>query len=37
MGFIAVKCPTCGADVNLDSSREFGYCTYCGTKIVQDR
>lgn len=37
MGFIAVKCPTCGADVNLDSSREFGYCTYCGTKIIQDK
>ena len=37
MGFTAVKCPSCGASVELDSSREFGFCSYCGTKIVQDK
>lgn len=37
MGFIAVKCPNCGAEVNLDESREFGFCTYCGTKVVQEK
>ena len=37
MGFVAVKCPSCGAEVNLDESREFGFCTYCGTKVVQDK
>lgn len=37
MGFVAVKCPSCGAEVNLDESREFGFCTYCGTKVLQDK
>ncbi len=37
MSFIALKCPSCGADINLDSNREFGFCSYCGTKIVQDK
>ncbi len=37
MGMIAVKCPQCGADIQLDDSREFGFCNYCGTKIIQDR
>lgn len=37
MGIIAVRCPQCGADVQLDESREFGFCTYCGTKIMQEK
>lgn len=37
MGFIAVKCPECGADIQLDDSREFGFCNYCGAKVVQDK
>lgn len=37
MGFVAVKCPSCGADVQLDDSREFGFCTFCGAKVVQDK
>ncbi len=37
MGFIALKCPSCGAEIQMDSSREFGFCQYCGTKIVQDK
>ena len=37
MGFIAVKCPQCGADVQLDDSREYGFCNYCGTKVIQDK
>ncbi len=37
MGFIALKCPECGASVELDDSREFGFCSYCGTKIVQEK
>lgn len=34
---VALKCPSCGADIELDDSREFGFCNYCGTKIMQDR
>lgn len=37
MGFKKLFCPNCGASVELDDSREFGFCTYCGTKIVQDK
>ena len=37
MGMIAVKCPSCGADLQLDDSREFGFCNFCGTKVVQDK
>lgn len=37
MGFIALKCPSCGAEISLDDSREFGFCQYCGTKVVQDK
>lgn len=37
MGFIAIKCPQCGADIQLDDSREFGFCTYCGTKVMQEK
>lgn len=37
MGFTAVKCPSCGANIELDDSREFGFCNYCGAKIVQDK
>lgn len=37
MGFVTMKCPSCGAEVTLDESREYGFCTYCGTKIMQEK
>lgn len=37
MGLIALKCPSCGAEVQLDESCEFGFCTYCGTKVMQEK
>ena len=37
MGFIALKCPSCGSDITLDDSRTYGFCSYCGTKLVQDK
>ena len=37
MGMVEVKCPNCGANIELDNSREFGFCQYCGTKVVQDK
>lgn len=33
MGMKALKCPYCGADIELDESIEYGFCSYCGTKI----
>lgn len=37
MGIIALKCPQCGADIQLDDSREFGFCSFCGTKVMQEK
>ena len=37
MGFVAAKCPNCGATIELSEDREYGFCTYCGAKVVQDK
>lgn len=37
MGMISCKCPNCGADIQLDETREFGFCSFCGTKVMQDK
>lgn len=37
MGMVELKCPNCGASIELDESREFGFCQYCGTRVVQDK
>ena len=37
MSYTVLKCPSCGANANLDDSRQFGFCSYCGAKIVQDK
>ena len=37
MGFKRVQCPGCGSNVELDETREFGFCTYCGAKITIDK
>ncbi|MBR4727531.1 MAG: zinc ribbon domain-containing protein [Clostridia bacterium] len=37
MGFVALKCPACGADISLDDSKEFGFCSFCGTKVMQEK
>ena len=34
MTLIALKCPNCSGDVQLDDGREFGFCIYCGTRII---
>lgn len=37
MSIVNVKCPNCGASIQLDSDRESGFCSYCGSKVkVQD-
>lgn len=38
MKLISLKCPNCGADINLDAGNnmEFGFCQYCGTKVMKD-
>ena len=33
MSLKVIKCPGCGANLELDTSREFAFCLYCGVKI----
>ena len=37
MPLIALKCPECGGDIQLDDAREFGFCMYCGCKVLLER
>ncbi len=37
MAIVAMKCPECHGDIQLDDTREFGFCVYCGTKIMIER
>lgn len=37
MGFIALRCPQCGAEINYDNSKDFGFCNYCGSKITTEK
>lgn len=34
MPLIALKCPNCNGDIQLDNSKEFGFCMYCGCKVM---
>lgn len=33
----AVTCPNCNGEIQLDTSRDFGFCSYCGTKIMIEK
>lgn len=37
MGFVEAKCSQCGAGINIDQSREFGFCPNCGTKYYNEK
>ena len=30
------RCPNCGANLSFEGNRDFGFCQYCGTKILLD-
>lgn len=30
---VALRCPNCKANISIDDSREFGFCSYCGAKV----
>lgn len=34
--FISVKCPECGASLDVEPERKQLYCSYCGSKILVD-
>ena len=33
----ALKCPQCGANLEVDADREFMFCSFCGAKIEMDQ
>ncbi len=37
MGFKAAVCEGCGGSIDVDESREYGYCPYCGTKYFSEK
>lgn len=37
MGFVAAKCTECGADIEVDETREAGICKYCGTAFITEK
>lgn len=34
MKLVTMKCPSCGANVDLDENQYTGFCKYCGTKVI---
>lgn len=34
VSLVSVKCPECGATLNIESDRDFAFCSYCGTKVL---
>ena len=37
MAFIPAKCSQCGAEINVDNTLEYGYCSHCGTKYITEK
>ena len=31
---ISIKCPECGASLNIENNRTRAFCSYCGAKII---
>ena len=36
MKLIAVKCPQCGADLQMEKDQKTCFCEYCGCRILID-
>lgn len=34
MPYVKVNCTSCGGEIQLDSSKDTGYCLHCGTKVI---
>ena len=37
MGLVSLKCPECGAELDIDDSREYAFCSYCGSKVMREK
>jgi hypothetical protein len=36
MKLVPLKCPSCAANIQLDTANKIGYCMYCGCKVILD-
>lgn len=34
MKSMTIKCPECGATVHVEEGKNYGYCEYCGSKVL---
>lgn len=34
---VSLKCPNCGSNMDIDATRDFCFCSYCGYKIINMR
>lgn len=32
--FISIKCPECGAELQIEDGRDYAFCTYCGARVM---
>ncbi len=37
MGFVAAKCTQCGANIQIDDTKEAGICEFCGTAFITEK
>ena len=37
MSLVAAKCTQCGANINIDNTKEAGICEYCGTAFITEK
>ena len=37
MPFVAAKCTQCGANIEVDDSKEAGICKFCGTAFITEK
>lgn len=37
MGLVAAKCTQCGANIEVDNTKEAGICKYCGTAFITEK
>ena len=36
MGLVKLSCPSCGGEIEFDDKVKFGFCMFCGTKIMNE-
>lgn len=36
MGLTLAKCPACGAELNLETDKDYFYCPHCGSKVLRN-